>query len=55
MAQSQSVIAFSLSQPTSGLDIQVFGLVEKRWGRLMCAHGYEGSIPPITLPDFPID
>jgi|GEM_PF-3027963 len=34
--------------------IFVFGVLEKRWGKLMCAHGHEGATAMIKLPDFPI-
>lgn len=34
-------------------DLRVLGMVEKRWGKLMCAHGYEGATSLVELPDFP--
>lgn len=32
---------------------RVLGIVEKRWGKLMCGHGYEGAVSLMNLPDFP--
>lgn len=35
------------------LDLRVMGVLEKRWGQLMCGHGYEGMVSFFKLPDFP--
>ena len=32
---------------------KVFGVLEKRWGELMCAHGHEAAPSLMKLPDFP--
>lgn len=34
-------------------DLRVYGVVEKRWGQLMCGHGHEGAVSRMKLPDFP--
>lgn len=34
-------------------DLRVLGIVEKRWGKLMCGHGHEGAVSLMSLPCFP--
>jgi hypothetical protein len=35
------------------LQLKVLGVLEKRWGQLMCGHGHEGSASFVKLPNFP--
>lgn len=35
------------------LQLKVLGVLEKRWGQLMCGHGHEGSTSLVKLPGFP--
>lgn len=36
-------------------DLKVFGVLEKRWGELPCAHSYEGAVSLAKLPKIPVN